>query len=179
MKTVLAVAALVASTSAQADSITLGYFYDDQRDSDITNETVSVSYKKNLHKNLDFDLGFTDAERSDGRELNRYTVGITPKYKNLSLALRVGKKHIPNQETVNFYMIEPAYRFKITNKLDLSLAYNYREAFGDADDLRHGPKLSVGYKLDETWKASLGYFMYTNSRDQDTDRFIISITKSF
>lgn len=181
MKKILTVATFLAATSAYADSIDIGYRYDNQRESENTNENISLGYKKSLNKNLDLDLAISMTERqTDGRKTDRYMIGLTPKFDNFSLSLRAGKRYQTNQESSDFYVIEPAYKLPITDKLDGRIAYRYRESFdSDIDDLQKGPRLGIDYKLDKKIKINLRYDLFTNSQGRETDRYGISLTRQF
>jgi hypothetical protein len=155
MKKIFAILAIMAATSAMADSVTLEHQSANSLDStDQKSEVVTV--KHDFNKNFAGDVSFTNTQTDKTNALStRLETGLTatqPLFGSVSGYVRAaaGQK-FKNTEATGYYSVEPGVTAPLTEKLSARFGYRFRQATSDAiADTTHTARVGLSYALTKT-----------------------------
>ena len=180
-KKMIAILALVSigATAYAEDKVELGYRYDDQRNSPLTQHAITVDWQTKVTDNLTMGLGLRAIERdNDNRLTNRYMVKFGYDYKLFYFNTNIGQKHQSLKPSTEFFDLETGVKYKVNDDIQVKVGYAYREGFGGrVEDYHQGPRVAVKYKLDPRWAVNFKYDYFDFGAGVKRDRYGISIEK--
>lgn len=147
-----------AATPALADDrVRFGVRYDDSNVAGQDRMATSVDYDHSFDNGVKLGVGVRHIERlSDNRATNRYMLRGGYDWNFLFVSGQLGVKMPSGQDHTYFWTVHSGVKFKVTDKLNAKIGYDYREGFGGKDeDYRHGVRTSLTYKLDKKHAVQL------------------------
>ena len=177
MKKIIAITSMLVTGVVMADSITIQT--QNQRSASGSEDTkqYSMSYKKDLVKNLVGDVYISTTQGEETKKLGaRLEVGLTPSvplFGNVSAYTRValGSKY-SNTGDNNYYVVEPGVQFPIAGALSGKVGYRWRSATAtDNNDQTHTTRFSLNYKLTKVDAIGIGYDRQRGDTDQNNLAF--------
>jgi hypothetical protein len=156
--------AMVLSTAASAQSVSLTYGYRDS-DNGTTQTATGISARMKLFDNVDGDVGIANLQdRSNLTNGLRTELGLSyskPLFSVFSGSVRLshGFKSNSGKETIQYYNIEPSVTAKIPGTaLSTRVGYRYRDTYSENDkDRSDTTRYAVMYDLTKKDRIAVSY----------------------
>jgi hypothetical protein len=156
--------AMVLSTAASAQSVSLTYGYRDS-DNGTTQTSTGISARMKLFDNVDGDIGIGNLQdRGNLTNGLRTELGLSyskPLFSVFSGSLRLshGFKSNSGKETIQYYNIEPSVTAKIPGTaLSARVGYRYRDTYNQNDNDRSDTnRYAVMYDLTKKDRIAVNY----------------------
>jgi opacity protein-like surface antigen len=152
----------VATPALADDRVRFGVRYDDSNVENQDRIATSVDYDHSFDNGFKLGVGVRHIERlNDNRSTNRYMIRGGYDWNIFFVNGQLGMKMPSGQEHSYFWTVQSGVKFKVTDKLNAKLSYDYREGFrgnGNSakdNDYRYGPRASLTYKLDKKHAVQL------------------------
>lgn len=184
MKKLLTILAMVAATSAMADSVTLSRQSNDVLDSNKDQTQYSLSYKHDFNKTFAGDVQFsntqTDVTNSLGTRLEAGLTANTPLFGSVKGYVRtaLGQRY-SNGKDYQYYSIEPGLTTNV-GPFNVKIGYRLRDAtdskVNSSEDTRT-KRLKISYPLSKNDAIAIGFDRERG--DANKNGTSISYTRSF
>jgi hypothetical protein len=182
MKKLIAITALVAATSAMADSVTAEYQAVDVKGGAEQNLFL-LGYKRDITKTFAADVSMSNTVTEGTNTVGaRYEAGVTGTYDLVGpvkfyTRAALGEKTASGSQ-FTYYVIEPGVQVPLTGSLTAKLGWRYRSAVDSANgDQTHTTRVGVAYALSKTDSIGVRYDRMRGDAEQNS--VAVNYTRSF
>jgi opacity protein-like surface antigen len=177
-----------AENKSYQDKVKFGVRYDDSSVSSKDQVNVRIDLDREWDNGFKLGYGSRSNHRFEGdRNTQRHMLRIGQEFGNFVLNGQVGVKLPHGKEHSYFWTIQPGYKFKLTNDLQLRVSYDYREGFsgngvsGKENDYRYGPRLRLKHKVKWSFADAIELHIdrFTFKDDETRNRIGLVLEKKF
>lgn len=182
MKKLIAIGAMIAATSAMADSVTTEYQRVNVLGTGADQSLFLLGYKHDFNTNLAGDISISNTITEGTNTVGaRFEAGVTPAYKlgpvTAYTRVAVGEKTSSGAQ-FTYYSVEPGVTIPLTGALSAKVGYRWRSAVDTANgDQTHTQRVGLSYALSKVDTIGIRYDRMRGDFTQNSTA--VNYTRSF